>query len=525
MTMLTRKRVLWGLGALGLGTLPTGAEARSRWLTRVNPRWVVSEEEAIAWHRVKDELGPALTGNASWRQFLAFIESKLGEYGGVDVRRSPWMFTSLETSMWPNDTKWGLVSNDRGVPLSNFGANCGLTEPEGVTAPLVLWDPETRPDVAGKIVVFRPRPRPEVREDFANSDYEYRTPFDSYPIEGRPVPQTQGDIHSISPIVWDEMTSTSLFIRDVRDAAPAGVVFAMNLNRAATAGLYTFPVPDHYAFPSVYVDRVQGDALISDARENRLATIRVEGEHVQSEAYQLMACLPGRDYGTDRDEQILLRTHTDGPSISQDNGAFGLLGLVKYMAQIPQRDRPRTLLLEFDCRHFMPGAERRWEDQDYFAKNPQARDKVVALIAMEHLGQIEYIADDDDIRPSGRSLQTLVYASGNQRMIDEARQAALDNDVRSAVIRSPGRPGVHGASQGPWYGMSRQGALLGLPTFGVQGDLGAYWASSARLDQFDPRSFTRQVAMFAQLAGFLMTADLAQLHAPRADLPPSSALR
>jgi hypothetical protein len=525
--MLSRKRVLLGLGAAGLAVaLPAGAaETRARWLTRVNPRWVVTEDEAIAWHRVKDELGPALTGTASWRQFLAFVEAKLGEYGCVNLVRAPWMFTRLETSTWPDNSKWSLISNGRAVALSNFGANCGLTGPDGITAPLVLWDPETRPDIAGKIVVFRPVPRPRVRDEFINSDYEYRTPYDSRPIEGTPVPQDPGATQSISPIVWDDMTSTSLFIRDVREMAPAGVVFATNLNRAAAAGLHMFPVPDHYGFPSVYVDRAAGDAIIADARENRLATIRVEGEHVQSEAYQLIAYLPGRDYGTDRDEQIQMRTHTDGPSISQDDGAFGLLGVVKYMSHIPRRERPRTILLELDCRHFMPGAERRWAEEDYFAKHPSARDRVVALIAMEHLGQIEYAADGEDIRPTGRALQTLMYASANQLMIEQARQAALDNNVRAAVLRSPGRPGVHGATQGPWYGMSRAGAQLGLPTFGVQGDLGAYWAISGRMERFDPRSFTRQVATFAQLTGFLMCADLDEIASPAPELPPSNALR
>lgn len=522
--MLTRKRLLLGLGAASVFAW-SEADARTRWLTRVNSHWLVTEAEALRWHEVKDAMGPALTGNASWRRFLEFLEAKLTEYGCVDVHRSPWTFTRLVTSTWPDDSQWSLFSDGRRVPLANFGANCGLTGAGGVTAPLVLWDPANRPDVAGKIVVFRPAPRSLVRQEFAEADYEFRTPFDSYPAEGNPVPQTQSGVASISPIVWDEMTSTSLFIRDIRDAAPAGVVFAMNLNRAAAAGLYTFPVPDHYGFPSVYVDRSTGDALIADARAGRTATIRVEGAHVQSEAYQLIASLPGKDYGTPRDEQIQLRTHTDGPSISQDNGALGLLAVVKYMSRIPRRERPRTLLIEMDCRHFMPGAERRWEHEDYFAKHPQARDKVVALIAMEHLGQIEYVADGEEIRPSGRSLQSLVYASANPRMIEAARRAAVDHDVRGAVIRSPGRPGIHGSSQGPWYGMSRQGALLGLPTFGVQGDLGAYWAHSARLDRFDARSFTRQAAMFTQLTGFLMAADLATLQSPRPDLPPSPALR
>jgi hypothetical protein len=510
--MISRRQLLLGLGASSLAGLPIRSLAQQSPLpARTNPLWVVSEQEAIGWHRVKDELGPALTGNASWRQFLGFLEAKLAEYGCVDIHRSPWTFTRLESSTWPDDSKWGLVSDGRRVPLSNFGANCGLTGPDGVTAPLVVWDGASKANAAGKIVVFRPAPRPEVRQAFSDSDYEYTTPFDSYPVEGKPVPQAQDGTDSISSAVWDEMTSTSTFVHDMEDGGPAGVIFAMNLNRAETAGLYTFPVPDHYAFPSVYVDRLNGDDLLADARLNRSATIRVEGEHVQSEAYQLVAFLPGKHYGTEQDQQIQLRTHTDGPSISQDDGAFGLLGVIRYMSHIARRDRPRTILVELDCRHFMPGAERRWEHQDYFVKFPHARDRVVALVAMEHLGQIEYVADGEDIAPSGRSLPTWIYASDNQGMIDQAYRAALENDVRSAVIRSPGRRGVHGGSQGAWYGMSRQGYLLGLPSYGVQGNLGAYWAMSGRMNRFDARSFTRQVAAFCQLTGYLMAADREQL--------------
>ena len=46
--------------------------------------------------------------------------------------------------------------NGRRVTLANYGANCGPTGPQGVTAELVLWDPDKKPDVTGKIVVFRP---------------------------------------------------------------------------------------------------------------------------------------------------------------------------------------------------------------------------------------------------------------------------------------------------------------------------------------------------------------------------------
>jgi hypothetical protein len=509
--MLQRRELLYAIGVGALAGPRSALAAAGSPLAAINYPWVVSEQEALDWHKLKDSKGPALTGNESWRSFLGFLETKLKEYGCVDVHRSPWAFNRLVTSVWPDDSKWGLVSNGRRVHVANFGASCGTTGPQGVEAELVLWDPSTRPDVSGKIVVYRPVPRPDVRNAFSNSDYESRTPFASWPIEGKPVSQEPAAMRSISDVVWDEMTATSTFVEQMRGLKPAGVVFAMNLNRASTEGLYTFGVPRDYDFPSVYVDRTNGDTVVADAQAGRTATIRVEGSRVPSEAYQLIAYLPGRDYGTSKDQQVQLRTHTDGPSISQDDGALGLLGVVKYISHILPNDRPRSLMIELDCRHFMPGAERAWADQDYFAKNPHARDKVVALVAMEHLGQIEYVADGEEIRPSGRSLETWIYASADRGMLDAALKAAQDNQVRSAVIRSPGRLGVHGKSQGPWYGMSGGGPSLGLPTYGVQGDLGAYWAHSGRIDRFDARSFTRQVAAFSQLTGYLMTANLPTL--------------
>jgi hypothetical protein len=520
MAGINRKQFLLGACAAGLGASFSSARSvLSSPFQQIRPDWIVSEQEALAWHKVKDQKGPALTGNESWHQFLQFLEGKLKEYGCVDVHRSSWMFDRMQTSYWPDDSGWSLTLNGRPVVVSNYGANCGLTGPRGITAETVLWDPKRPEDATGKIVIFRPTPREDVRDAFTNSDYEFLTAFDSYPIEGKPISQEQAATHSIAPVVWDEMTASSAIIQEIAAAKPAGLVFAMNLNRAATAGLYTFPVPEQYDFPSVYLDRTNGDAVIEGALGHATATIRVQGAHVQSEAYQLIACLPGRDYGRDQDQQVQLRTHTDGPSISQDDGAFGLLGVVKYMSKIPAGERPRSLLIELDCRHFMPGAERAWQSQDYFVKFPQARDKVVAMIAMEHLGQIDYVFDGEDIKPSGRSLPTWIYATTNQRVIDYAFQAARDNHLPSAIIRSPGRPGVHGKSQGPWYGMGGAARYLGLPAFGVQGDLGAYWAFSGRINRFDPRSFCRQVSTFCQLTGFWMTSDLSPLQAPKVERP------
>jgi len=110
--------------------------------------------------------------------------------------------------------------------------------------------------------------------------------------------------------------------------------------------------------PTLYLDRDTGADVAAAAadgtRAGKQATLRLIAKTEQAEGYQLFGYLPGRDYGTPDDKQILLVTHTDGPSISQENGAIGILSIVKYFSHIPKAERPRTLMIFYDCRHFMP---------------------------------------------------------------------------------------------------------------------------------------------------------------------------
>ena len=294
---------------------------------------------------------------------------------------------------------------------------------------------------------------------------------------------------------------------------PHCIVFVFDAGRDLAAGMYSFPVPRHYDVPSLYVDRDAGAGVIEDARAGTLATLRLEAEVSKSTAYQLIGYLPGNRYGTPDDEMIQLVTHTDGPSISQDNGAFGILGVIKYMANVPQADRQRTLMVLLDCRHFMPGAEQAFAAEDWFARNPGARDAIVAMIGMEHLGQIEYLEDGDALIESGRVYASHIWTTDNSNMVRLAVQAVTDNVLPAAFVRNVARPGLQGREQGRWYGMAKSAPSLGIPGFAIMGFMAAYWGTSSGIDRFDAKLFRRQVATFVQLTGELMSADLAELSA------------
>src|SRR5262249_55405744 len=92
-----------------------------------------------------------------------------------------------------------------------------------------------------------------------------------------------------------------------------------------------------------------------------------------------------------------------------------------------------------------------------------------------------------------------------------AHKAVIDNHLKSVLIRVPARNGKNGRSQGPWYGLGGLANRINKPGFSIMGSMGVYWATSSRLDRFDPDHFCRQVATFAQLTGELMLADMKEL--------------
>ncbi len=480
------------------------------YLSDVRDDWILSEAEALSWHEVKDEKGPAFTGNASWRQFVGFVEEKLGDYGVVDIQRNQWNFERWHSSEWPDHSNWSLISDGEALDVANYGANSGATGPDGVTAELVYSDKTNPPeDIAGKIVVFSTVVDQASIEQFSGSDYEYRSAPASFPKRGNPVPDELNDLQSSG--IFLQLIQVPAFIDIATRGRAAGAIFVLDAGRDQAAGMYTFPVPAIYDVPSLYLDRNAGREVIKDARAGAQATLRLEATITDSTAYQLIGFLPGNKYGTPDDEQIQLTTHTDGPSISQDNGAFGILGVVRYMSQIPQAERPRTLMVFLDCRHFMPGAEQAYEAQDWFARNPAVRDAIVGVIGMEHLGQVEFVENGDTLTPSGRVYPSYVWTTNNSNMVELAARSVEDNSLPSAVVRNVARPGVHGRNQGQWFGMAKFAPAAGLPAFAIMGFMGAYWATSTDIERFDPELFRRQVATFVQLTGQLMIADLAEV--------------
>jgi hypothetical protein len=219
----------------------------------------------------------------------------------------------------------------------------------------------------------------------------------------------------------------------------------------------------------------------------------------------------------------LLASHTDAMSLIEENGGFGLLGIMSYYNRIPRAARPRTLAFYFDCRHFMPGGEPSWLKEDYLVHHPECLKGVVATIGMEHMGgrqtveagsdRNEYVYSSELPENGGVITSLIDVHNNNIWLVDLIARAATDNhwprvDVKAGNVE----PGIRGGFQGTVVCPMNKGRDLGLPGIGLAGDWPGAWTQTyaqvdteAGVNGFDKDYFVQQVAGLSQIAGEFMT--------------------
>jgi hypothetical protein len=253
-----------------------------------------------------------------------------------------------------------------------------------------------------------------------------------------------------------------------------------------------------------------------------MATLTLTARFQRDTGKAIIAYLPGANYGTPRDEQVLVATHTDAMSLIEENGGIGLLGILGYFNHIPKAARPRTLIFYFDCRHFMPGGEASWPQFDYYTIHPDKLKSIVATVGLEHMGGRQTIevgvggneyAYSKELPENGGVITSLIDVYNNNLwLIETIARAATDNkwprvDVKAGNVG----PGVNGGFQGSVKSPMNKGRGFKIPGLGLAGDWPGGWTQTyAQLDTeagahgFDKDYFVQQVAGLSQVTGELM---------------------
>jgi hypothetical protein len=510
---------------------------------------MITPKLAWDWHMFKSECGPTYAGSAGWKRYTDFLISKMQEFGAVDLDYVEIPYDHYIVDDWPDRRTHvhdsgvaveKLVTDGTPVPVvASYGMTSGSTPPEGITARMLYYDPAHPPaaaDISGKILVFQtPRyPEPpysnQFLDNFTPTDYEWRSQGEWPPLFTPPPASVTTSYHS--RWVWSQVNR---FAEIGIKGNAAGTVIVYDLSPGAAFGLVQRSVytPDGKAglgaqyinCPTLTLDRVNGAKVLVDAKAGKQARLTLTARFQRDTGKSIIAHLPGKSYGTQSDEQVLLATHTDAMSLVEDNGGLGLLGIMSYFNRLPRSMRDRTLVFYFDCRHFMPGGEASWPQFDYYTLHPDRLKQVVATMGIEHMGgrqTVEIGPDGNQYaystrRPEDGGVITSLMDVYNNNiwLVETIARAATDNhwprvDVKAGDVE----PGVNRGFQGTVKSPMNKGRAYGLPGIGLAGDWPGAWTQTysqidteAGTNGFDKDYFVRQVAGLSQIAGEFMLVD------------------
>ena len=517
-------------------------------LARIDPALMITPELALEWNMFKArQCGPTYAGSAGWKTFTDYLLARMPKMGAVDFEFIDMPYDHYIVEDWPDKTAHlydsgkaveKLVSDGTPVPMvASYGMTSGSTPKDGLTAPMIFYDPANPPSdaqIAGKIMVCPTTHQPNPPYDrtfldnYTPTDYEWRSPGKWPPLFVPPPKSETFSFHG--RWVWSQV---GRFAAAAIKGHAAGLVIVYDLSPSAALGLTQRSVytddgraqlgADYVNCPTLTLDRVNGAKVLADAKAGRTATLTLIARFQRDTGKAIVAFLPGKNYGTPQDQQIVLATHTDAMSLIEENGAFGMLGIMSYFNQIPRASRPRTIMCYFDCRHFMPGAEAAWPQYDYFNIHPDHKKLVVATIGLEHMGgkqTLETGADGNTYTYSkekpedGGVITSLIDVHNNNIwMVEAIARAATENkwprvDVKTGRFAAPG---VNGGLQGSVKSPMNKSRELGVPGIGLAGDWPGSWTQTfAQLDTeagahgFDEHYFVQQVAGLTQMTGEFM---------------------
>ncbi len=515
----------------------------------IDPRLLITPDQAWDWNMFKAQGGPTYAGSVGWKRYTDFLLARMAEFGAVDLDTVEIPYDHYIVNDWPDRRThvYGsglaiekLVSDGTPVPVvASYGMTSGFTAQEGITAPMLYYDPAHPPtagEIAGKILVFPtpPYPNPPYSKAFLDNytltDYEWRSPGKWWPLFTPPPTSVTSSYHS--RFVWNQVNGAAAI--GIKSGA-AGIVIVYDLAPGAAFGLVQRSVytgdgkaglgAQYVNCPTLTLDRVAGAKVLADAKAGRTATLALTAHFQRDTGKAFIAWLPGRDYGTPDDEQVLLATHTDAMSLIEENGGLGMLAIMSYFNHLARASRPRTLAFYFDCRHFMPGGEASWPQFDYYAIHPERLKSVVATLGMEHMGgrqtietgpdRNQYAYSDERPEDGGVITSLIDVHNNNMWLVETIARAATDNrwprvDVKAGDVA----PGVNGGFQGTVKSPMNKGRAYGIPGLGLAGDWPGGWTQTyAQIDTeagahgFDKEYFVQQVAGLSQIAGELMRVD------------------
>jgi hypothetical protein len=268
----------------------------------------------------------------------------------------------------------------------------------------------------------------------------------------------------------------------------------------------------HRTLPAIWAG-AEGSAYLKSVSGKATASIRCDAKLVpDSRADTVLATLKGQS-----DEVVFLTTQTDGPNECNENGALGVLSVATYWSKIPAAQRKRTLVCSLPTGHYAAGAVmdkvtgsgRRAGTRGVLDKWPDVAKRIVAQIAMEQMGAMEWVDLNGTFAPSGnvapeRWIPTTATEAASAQMFMAATAGEDPRWSNATVTPEAGAPGEGGSLRS-----------LGLPGIGLMGQPAYFFRADPKgvIDKLNPNVMHNQVAFATKMSLLMDRLTPDQLHA------------
>jgi hypothetical protein len=399
--------------------LPTGAA------TEIESSEFFSTELLAAYGAEVNGLGLRATGSRTHEAYIRVMANRLRRAGLQDVH-----LEAAPLHQWLAQS-WSITADGTTFPDTYYVPYSHPTPPSGITAEMVylpigellkgsvsvseLKDALEVVGVRGKIGVF----------EVPYTEVPYAT-WEALSYSGAwydPSPQNPLATYARP---WFNQIGTILTA--LIDAGAAGLIGIWPDLPGAWARQYTPYDAVLRPIPGLWIDSIGGAKLRPLAEAGAKVTIKLRAAERQIKTHNLIGFIPGSS-----SEITALNTHTDGTNGMEENAQLAILAAVQYLARVPRKALPRTIMVMLSTGHFASGIGITTYVNEH---QHDVVPRISSVLTLEHLGCVEWLPTAaGPLRPTGRTEFGAYFTPDAKGMINALETAVRRDEINSTVAR------------------------------------------------------------------------------------------
>ncbi|WP_315109551.1 hypothetical protein [Clostridium intestinale] len=375
-----------------------------------------SEEIMLQNIEIMNSFGSRITGSEGHNEFINWLKSEITAMG-LEVHTNKYSF-----EQWKEKTSELSIDGEK-IEVSSAYPYSGVTDKNGVTGELVYIKNNDYKSAKGKIAVVeidntKKLPLPLIMNK-----------LDSFPLDNNVV-SSDGDVVLSSTL----QTPNLIKLKDL--GVKAVVLVWKGVSGEKIKDQYLPFTTDYAGIPALFVNETEGEKVINYSNTKSTATLTLEANtqsDAKTESFYVML------EGKNKDETIIINSHTDGVNVVEENGAVAMLSMLKYL-----KDEPldKNIVFAFVTGHFrLPvfkgssQATSTWlNDNKELWDGKNDHKKAVSAITVEHLGSLEWKDDENGVyKPTGNIQIEYTYVN-NPIMLEVWKEAIKDRENTKTVF-------------------------------------------------------------------------------------------